>query len=877
MGKQLISKAVGIDLGTTNSAVAIMQPADNDIIIHSDPRTRSRRETTPSCVWKDPRNQQKIVGSKAFQRIGGTPEPIRSIKRSMGKQISVRLGDEMVTPEEASSMILQEMKRQIEEDVAQFSSETSTWIVDRAIVTVPAYFDQPQIEATRKAAEMIGLKTLELLHEPTAAASYYCWQNQVQNGTFLVYDFGGGTFDVSILRCTEGTFEVLGINGNNRLGGDDIDAALAEELRQRLVSEGYALDLDPKIDPEDRHRFDKLKLLAESVKKALSTEDEFILRSQSGLQDKAGQSVNIDMPFERYEIEDIMRPIVERTIPYCYQALELARQKAGVMLTGIDAIILAGGTTHIPLVREMVRKTFCADPAVAEPRAKCAAPVYKKVDTIVALGAAIRAAATGGLEIYNPERTLRVSFRGTGSTASQRANIGGKVEALIPELDITNGYIRLRIDELGYQDEQDLKKGGVFGFTRVPLQARAENLLTCEIFSGNGKRMATLSRSLFQSEVALRPTGGSSGTASISKALYLEVSHDGKPYRKELIKALTTLPASKDDVFYHPGDTQRLRLPLYQQKKMIKEIVIDDLPYLPKGTPIDFTLYVDELAGITVEGHVGEKTFETQIDPPPERRPPTPAEAQALEESFQKALEALPGEKRRYIEEQQRKARESYEAAVKRDDIEQSIHEFEEIEELFASITQTEESLQPPREVFEQLVGDCLSLNQYLATLHSQVDQVNQPHNAGELIRAINAQQIRGEQAFAARDQTGYADALMALFAIRDHLSLQYQKIVQGQDTRTESEKAAGMVKNALAEVQEIEQMAAACKRPDFQSELILIRSQVNATARDIQSNPLLVEHRIRQIWSRMQQIKNVLHGSSDDSGDGKLVEDHSS
>lgn len=244
MIRQQISKAVGIDLGTTNSAVAIMNATDTDIVLHKDPKTK--RETTPSCVWKDPRSQQKIVGTKAFQRIGTTPEPIRSIKRVMGKQVLVHLGAEQLTPEQVSALILSEMKQQIEEDVARFSSESTEWIVDRAIVTVPAYFDQPQIEATRKAAEMAGFQVLELLHEPTAAASYYCWQNQVQNGIFLVYDFGGGTFDVSILRCIEGAFEVLGISGNNRLGGDDIDSILAEELRQRLLSEEYALDLDIK-------------------------------------------------------------------------------------------------------------------------------------------------------------------------------------------------------------------------------------------------------------------------------------------------------------------------------------------------------------------------------------------------------------------------------------------------------------------------------------------------------------------------------------------------------------------------------------------------------------------------------------------------------
>src|SRR5437764_2589767 len=249
MAKYFISKAVGIDLGTTNSAVAVMKPNDTEIVIHSDP---TKRETTPSCVVKDPRSGQVVVGKKAFMRIGTRPIPIRSIKREMGRQVSVALTNEKVTPEQVSAHILREMKQQIEEDVARFGTDSATWIVDRAIVTVPAYFDQPQIEATRRAAEMAGLQILELLHQPTAAACYHCWQTGTQDGVFLVYDCGGGTFDVSVLRCTAGAFEVLGISGNNRLGGDDIDTLLAEELQKRLLQEGYNLKLDLKHNEDDR-------------------------------------------------------------------------------------------------------------------------------------------------------------------------------------------------------------------------------------------------------------------------------------------------------------------------------------------------------------------------------------------------------------------------------------------------------------------------------------------------------------------------------------------------------------------------------------------------------------------------------------------------
>ena len=185
-----------------------------------------------------------------------------------------------------------------------------------------------------------------MLHEPTAAASYHCWRTNTQDGVFLVYDFGGGTFDVSILRSIAGSFEVLGISGNKRLGGDDLDAALTEDLRQRLLRDeeaAYDLDLDMNAE-EDRLRFDQLKLLAEGVKKALSNASEFYLRDPVSIRDRAGQQVFIEIMYRRHEIEAIMRPIVERTIPYCFDALEIAQQRAGVTLADVDAVILAGGS-----------------------------------------------------------------------------------------------------------------------------------------------------------------------------------------------------------------------------------------------------------------------------------------------------------------------------------------------------------------------------------------------------------------------------------------------------------------------------------------------------------------------------------------------------
>jgi molecular chaperone DnaK len=177
-----------------------------------------------------------------------------------------------------------------------------------------------------------------------------------------------------VLRATAGAFEVLGISGNNFLGGDDLDTAIAEMLQERLLRDGYDLALNVKDDPEDARRLDKLRMLAEGVKKALSTSGEHLLRDSSSLQDKTGAAVVIETMIERPELDQLILPHVERTIPYCFDALEKAHQKAGVTLADVDAVILAGGSTHIPLVRELVRQTFCSGGADGL-RAKCTEPV----------------------------------------------------------------------------------------------------------------------------------------------------------------------------------------------------------------------------------------------------------------------------------------------------------------------------------------------------------------------------------------------------------------------------------------------------------------------------------------------------------------------
>jgi molecular chaperone DnaK len=881
MAKQFISKAVGIDLGTTNSSVAIMNPTDTNIIIHKDPN--AKRETTPSCVWKNPKTGEVAVGHRAFMRVGTSPPPVRSIKRKMGKQIKEKLADEEMAPEQISAFILKEMKRQIEEDVGHFSNDNAEWIVDRAIITVPAYFYEPQIDATRKAGEMAGFQVLELLHEPTASACYYCWQKNIQDGIFLVYDLGGGTFDVTVLRCTAGAFEVLGISGNTFLGGDDMDKVLAEHLKDRLLKEGYALDLDVKNSPEDKLRFDKLVFLAEGVKKALSTSGEFLLRDNGSMHDKNGNLVIIETEFTRPEVEALIMPIVTQTIPYCFDALEQAERKAGVKLADVDAIILAGGPAHIPLVREIVRQNLCspqseivADERARQQRAKCEEPVYEKVDTIVALGAAIRAAATGGLAVYNEEKTVRVSFRGISATEAKETYVGGKVEALDSGINLAGGRIRLTIPDLNFRDEDDLKGAGTFSFRGVQLQPSADNLLNFEVYDKNGKLVAIAGRQIKQSEEAVHPTGDGTGTAVLSKAIVLEVSREGKPYRKVLFEALETLPIiGREFNFLHPGDTELIRLPLYQNKRKIQEIKVDVPSSQPKGTPIYLNIAIDEMAFITVKGKIGEKEFDAAVELPPDREMPSEEEIQSLERSFSQAVTYLPAGRRSVAEATYKRARQNFEIARRQGEKEQAINYFEEMEEIVAKMSNIEGMLQPPKEFFIDLAKECFELNQYVA---QEAGKAGKTYDLREMAKAIDAQRMQGEKAFAAEDQKAYSECILMLENIRNHIIALARKIIMPvEDPRTEAEKATDHVRFAEGEASKVSQFAASQSRKDLQDETEQIKNQLNQLSREAQKNPRAVQEKVAQLRARLEQIKNVLMGKAGkaERDDGKLVIDH--
>ncbi|HTJ71466.1 MAG TPA: Hsp70 family protein [Actinospica sp.] len=858
---QVVSKAVGIDLGTTNSAVAVMNPTDGDIVIHQDANTKSN--TTPSCVWRGAGSQETVVGRRAFSRKGSRPEPVSSVKRLMGTRATVGLGGEQLTPQQVSALILAEMKRQIEADVAAFDRDGSRWIVDRAVVTVPAYFDQPQIDATREAAELAGLEVLGLLHEPTAAASYHCWRTATRDGTFLVYDLGGGTFDVSILRCTAGTFEVLGISGNNRLGGDDIDAALARRLQSMLQADGWALDLDPENDEEDRARFTRLKALAEGAKKALSQSYEYVLRDSGLLIDKDGEAVVVETMLERPELEEIARPFIERTFLYCDEAVARAQERAGISLADVDEVILAGGSTHMPLVRELVQRELCGEAAPdseRRERAKCAEPVYEKVDTVVALGAAVRAAAVGGMVVYDEDRTVKISLRGAGSTGSSRLSVGGTVEALTPEVDLTGGRVVLNAGD--YEDETDLTAEGSFSFTRIPLQADAETEFAFEVYDGAGVLRGAAGRSLAHSTEDVKPLGGAATGAQNTKQITLEVGGaNGAVDQFPIVKVLQTLPFAKDYDFRHPGGVETVELRLFQEGRPIQVVGVQVPRSTPKDTPIRMHVVMHENYAITVEGTIGETPYQATVRLPTERGMPSAEQAEDLTRRFQENLPGLPAGRRATIEARLKMARQAFEEARQRGDVGQATHEYDEMQSIIDQLPRMQDELRPPKADFDKLVEDCRELHTYY--LRDGVPD-GRPFDAEEIGRTIEEYRRGGERAYTNRDQRSYTEAVEKFRELLEYLRGLRRGAPSNQPVMSQTDRAEAVLGNVIAAARQLKYMAQNLHNAEAEREIGKIQELADGLERQLSVNPYHVLEEATKLRVRLRQIQAGLVRTSD-------------
>ena len=356
-----MAKVIGIDLGTTNSCVAVMEGGEPVVI----PNAEGSR-TTPSVVAFQ-KDGSRVVGQVAKNQAVANPDKtVISIKRKMGSDYKVKIDDKGYSPQEISAMILSKLKADAE---AYLGSK-----VTDAVITCPAYFTDAQRQATKDAGKIAGLNVLRIINEPTAAALAYGLDKDKENSKVMIYDLGGGTFDVSILEISDGVFEVLATNGNNMLGGDDFDRRLMDYMAEEF-KKSNGVDLT-----KDKMAMQRLKEAAEKAKINLSgtmstsVSLPFISMTEAG-------PVHLDMEITRQKFEALISDLVDKTA----EPMRLAMKDAGLTYNDIDKVILVGGSTRVPCVVQKVKQLTGKEP-------------FKGInpDECVAIGAAIQGGVLTG-------------------------------------------------------------------------------------------------------------------------------------------------------------------------------------------------------------------------------------------------------------------------------------------------------------------------------------------------------------------------------------------------------------------------------------------------------------------------------------------------
>lgn len=356
-----MAKIIGIDLGTTNSCVAVFEGGEPAVITNSE-----GARTTPSVVAFS-KTGERMVGQVAKrQGITNPDRTIMSIKREMGTSHTVTIDDKKYTPQEISAMILQKLKTDAEAYLG-----TS---VTKAVITVPAYFSDAQRQATKDAGKIAGLEVLRIINEPTAAALAYGMDKEAEQ-KIMIYDLGGGTFDVSLLEISDGVFEVLATAGNNRLGGDDFDQRIIDWIADTFKSENGGIDLR-----QDKMALQRLKEAAEKAKIELSGMASTNINLPFITADATGPK-HFDATLTRAKFNELTADLVEKTMGPTKQVLS----DAGITSSQVDKVLLVGGSTRIPAVQDAVKNFIGKEP-------------FKGInpDECVAIGAAIQGGVLGG-------------------------------------------------------------------------------------------------------------------------------------------------------------------------------------------------------------------------------------------------------------------------------------------------------------------------------------------------------------------------------------------------------------------------------------------------------------------------------------------------
>lgn len=605
----ITEKVMGIDLGTTNSVVGVLDAADRELILaRHGPRGSVM---FPSAVAWD-QGGKLFVGDEAKQRRGLDPDPILSVKRQMGMSLTTDIAGRKWTPVEISALILQALAQRMRATIA---ATAEPFEIPRAVITIPAHFKHdPQADTTR-AGEKAGLEVVELLHEPIAAATHYCWQRErglrrrgVQappkdEEHFVVWDLGGGTFDASVLtrfRSTRGfEYRPLGVLGDRLLGGDEFDLCVAQDLFAailRLPGVRFA----GKEEQLDKLRRAKLRVLAEQVKCALTDSERVQLPLSDVIADDAGRPVSLTFEYSRGQFEERIRERIEGALKICDKALE----GSGLGLDKIDTILMVGGSSRIPLVQRMVLEHLCT----GRVKARCARPILHAPDECVGAGAALKAASH--FRHWRAQRgAARLHFKGYASAARTHETL------TIESLDTAKGHLELD-DSVKLLARGATTIGGVLPgegrrlvhFENVSLAPSQRNTFSLSLPTRSGTELAGFDFDVWHDPDFVEPLGPMTAANVLAFELRLQVR--GGHRRAEVVQLaprLSPLPGEFQHTFEAPTSGQEIVLPLYADHVLIRKVRVRSKVALPRGSRVLLRVHVDAAQRIRCSGRPAEK------------------------------------------------------------------------------------------------------------------------------------------------------------------------------------------------------------------------------------------------------------------------------
>lgn len=626
INKMIIHKTFGLDLGTTNSTPSVF--INGASFCPED----GKLKTIPSLVAKKGDNFIVGVAPKNNPHI----EKIRSIKRMMGKEEPAVLNGQNYSPEEISAEIVRYCAEILNKQV----EKAENVVYDRIVITVPAYFSIAQKDATRKAGELAGLEVLMLLEEPTAAAINYTVKNNVNSGVFMVYDLGGGTFDVSIIEKIENIPVVLATAGNNFLGGDNFDNLLARYFIDVLNNDlGYDIDLDL-TKKEDLHKYNALLLAAENVKKNLSQNDTYTISYYDVFKDNSGVDLIIE-DFSRAKFEELIRDkIVIDSFNECQKALD-AFVASGRQLSEITGVLMVGGSSHIPYVRNAVKEKFVDSGMIKE-------LIIADPDLAVGYGAGI-VAATQPMKIEDAENGIVVEinapymFDGTMNVSGKL--IKGKVD--------TVGLI-----SNGKEIQATIQSDGTFS---ADIDGAYEKLEYKFYFGDN--TVANITESVEKNNL-IAPTPVQNETIRIEIVDLERQETEDYP----LVNKGEALPCSASHNFkINEYSREQIILPVKEGYREIYSLIIDVPENTPLGSRVTVNTEIDVLGKVTLKVLLNNKEIKGKVVYA-ETKDIDDSTLMDIEEKFYDKIENVRGEaKAEFVARQENITRELNEAVANSD------------------------------------------------------------------------------------------------------------------------------------------------------------------------------------------------------------------